>query len=149
MTLSLEKLATQYIAGKPVDPTMKELMDFVEWVDRRFSFVKRYVDFTEDEVSPDEMEYVWDQTARLRVSTAHNEHPYWSAEVNAKFRAIHDWDHIQGGFTYDWQGELTAAGYAMSTAPDSIKWILLSEIGLQACAAEFTGAFQPQKLVKV
>ena len=149
MTLSLESLAAQYISGKPEDPTMRELMDFVEWVDARFSFIQRYVRFTEDEVTPDEMEYIWDETAVLKVSTAHNDHPFWSAEINAKFRAIHDWDHVQGCFGFNWHGELTAAGYAMSTAPDSIKWILWSEIALQACATLFTGSFQPQKLVKV
>ena len=149
MTLSLGHLAAQYISGKPEEPTMRELMDFTQWVDQRFDRISRYVQFTDAEVTPDEMECVWDESAVLKISTAHNDHPWWGPEVNAKFRAIHDWDHILGGFSFGWCGELTAAGYAMSTAPESIRWILWSEIALQACAAAHTGQFQPQKLVKM
>ena len=74
--------------------------------------------------------------------------PYFEAGLNARFRAIHDWDHLQSGCGFDFAGETTVAGYAMSTAPESIRWILWSEVALQAAAAIHTGEFQPQKLVK-
>ena len=146
--LSAETLATQYISGKAVEPTMREIMDFCEWVEKRFDRIARYVQFTEEEVNPEEMTCHWDHFAILRISTAHNDHPFWPADINAKFRAIHDWDHIHGAMGFDLAGELCAAGYAMSTAPQSIHWILWSEVALQAAAAIHTGEFQPQKLVK-
>ena len=148
MPHTVESLAAQYISGEAATPTMRELMDFHQWVDARFEQIARYVDFTEVEVTPGEMLAEWDLNARLLISTAHNEHPHWGPEINAKFRAVHDWDHIQSGCGFDFAGETCVAGYAMSTAPESIRWILWSEIALQAAAAIHTGKFQPQKLVK-
>ena len=148
MTHTAESLAKQYILGEAVTPTMRELMDFHQWVDTRFARIARWVDFTEAEVAPDVMAAEWDLNARLLISTAHNEHPHWDSEINAKFRAVHDWDHLQSGCDFDFAGETCVAGYAMSTAPESIRWILWSEVALQAAAAIHTGAFQPQKLVK-
>ena len=137
MTHTVESLAAQYISGEAATPTMRELMDFHQWVD-----------FTEVEVTPEDMEAEWDLNTRLLISTAHNEHPHWGPEINDKFRAIHDWDHLQSGCGFDFAGETCAAGYAMSTAPESIRWIIWSEVALQAAAAIYTGEFQEQKLVK-
>lgn len=148
MAHTLESLATQYISGQAATPTMRELMDFHQWVDTEFARIERRVVFTEAEVSPEEMEYHWDHFGLLKISTAHNEHPYWGPEINAKFRAIHDWDHVTWGHGYDWVGEIRACQTAMAKAPESIHWILWSEIALQAAAAIHTGEFQPQKLVK-
>ena len=148
MSHTAESLAAQYISGEAVTPTMRELMDFHQWVDARFDWIAHWVDFTEAEVTPDEMESAWRLNTRLLISTAHNEHPHWGPEINAKFRAVHDWDHLQSGCGYDFAGETCVAGYAMSTAPESIRWILWSEVALQAAAAIHTGEFQPQKLVK-
>ena len=142
-------LADQYINGQAVEPTAEEIATFTDWVDSHFERIARRVQFTPDEVSPERMQYWWDHYALLLISTAHNEHPYWSAETNARFRAIHDWDHIHGSMGFDMAGELCAAGYAMSTAPESIRWILWSEVALQAAAAIHTGEFQPQKLVRI
>ena len=144
-----ETLAAQYISGEAVTPTMRELMDFTQWIDARFKLIAHWVDFTGDEVTPEDMHAEWDLNARLLISTAHNEHPHWGPEVNAKFRAVHDWDHIQSGCGFDFAGETCVAGYAMSTAPESIRWMLWSEIALQAAAAIHTGEFQTQKLVRV
>jgi len=148
MPHTAEALAAQYISGEAVEPTAGELIDFANWVNDRFQLISRWVQFTPDEVTPDLMEDTWDQHAVLLISTAHNEHPYFEAGLNARFRAIHDWDHLQSGCGFDFAGETTVAGYAMSTAPESIRWILWSEVALQAAAAIHTGEFQPQKLVK-
>ena len=149
MSHTVESLATQYISGQAIEPTMEEVMTFTLWVDQRFDQIARYVDFTSAEVTPEEMEANWDLNARLLISTAHNEHPFWAPCINARFRAVHDWDHLQSGCGFDFAGETCVAGYAMSTAPECIRWILWSEIALQAAAAIHTGEFQPQKLVKV
>ena len=147
--LSTESLAAQYIRGKGCRPSSEEYSAFVNWVLLRFSRIQDRVDFTEQEVSPELMQTHWRLHARLLVSTAHNVHPHWLPSINARFRAIHDWDHLKGGFGFDMAGEACAAGYAMSTAPESIRWILWSEVALQAAAAIHTGEFQRQKLVKV
>ena len=51
-------------------PTMRELMDFHQWVDTRLTGSLNEVDFTEAEVTPGEMEAEWDLNARLLISTA-------------------------------------------------------------------------------
>ena len=147
--IDIARLADQYISGQAVTPTRAEINAFNQWVTDSYSRIDRYVQFTTAEVTPEEMEEYWNRYAILLVSMAHIEHPFWADDINAKFRAIHDWDHIHGGFSYGMAGEACAAGYAMSTAPESIRWILWSEIALQAAAAIHTGEFQEQKLVRV
>ena len=142
-------LADQYINGQAVEPTAEEIATFTDWVNDRFERIARRVQFTPDEVTPERVQYWWNHYGLLLISTAHNEHPFWEGGVNARFRAIHDWDHLHGRFGFDMAGELCAAVYAMETAPESIRWILHSEIALQAAAAIHTGEFQPQKLVRI
>lgn len=143
-----ETLATTYIRTKGSRPTSDEYGTFAEWVRIKFGRIQHLVDFTEQEVSPQLMQTHWDLWGRLLISTAHNTHPFWLPYLNAQFRAIHDWDHIQHGCGYDLDGEVSAFVAASETAPESIRWILYSEIVLQAAAAIHTGAFQRQKLVK-
>ena len=147
--LNTETLAAQYIRAKGSRPSSEEYATFNSWVNLRYRRIQDRVDFTPDEVSPDEMQAYWDLNARLLISTAHNIHPHWLPVINAQFRAIHDWDHIKSGCGFDMAGEACVAGYAMSTAPESIRWILWSEIALQAAASIHTGSFQRQKLVRV
>ena len=147
--LTAEHLAAQYIKGKGQRPTAHERNAFSNWVQLRFNRIRPFVRFTDEEVDPGRMLETWERCGVLLVSTAYNHHPHWLPAENAMFRAIHDWDHIQGGFGFNLSGELCAAGYAMATAPKSIRWILWSEIALQAAAAIHTGSFQRQKLVKV
>jgi hypothetical protein len=146
--LNTATLADQYLNGQPVTPTADEIRTFEAWVSNRFDRIAWMVDFTAEEISPEAMQAYWEANARLIVSTAHNEPAFWSKEANAKFRAVHDTDHLFSGCGFDMAGEACAAGYAMSTAPESIHWILWSEVALQAAAAIHTGSFQPQKLVK-
>ena len=146
---SAETLATAYIRTKGTRPTTDEYSAFCEWCNLKFRRIKHLVDFTEQEVSPELMQTHWDLWGRLLVSTAHNTHPFWLPFMNAQFRAVHDWDHLQHGCGYDLDGEVSAFVAASETAPESIRWILYSEIVLQAAAAIHTGSFQRQKLVKV
>ena len=144
-----ESLAAQYIRTKGSRPSTDEYSAFCEWCNLKFRRIKHLVDFTEQEVSPESMQTHWDLWGRLLVSTAHNTHPFWLPFMNAQFRAIHDWDHLQYGCGYDLDGEVSAFVAASETAPESIRWILYSEIVLQAAAAIHTGDFQRQKLVRV
>ena len=146
--INAASLAAHYIRSKGSRPTSDEYGTFCRWVELRYQRIRDRVDFTPLEVSPEKMLAYWENHARLLVSTAHNTHPFWLPRTNAMFRAIHDWDHVKSGAGFDLAGELTAAGYAMSTAPESIGWILWSEIALQAAAAIHTGSFQRQKLIR-
>jgi hypothetical protein len=85
----------------------------------------------------------------LNVSTANNTHPFLTPAQNVKFRAIHDWHHIEISRDDSLEGEHATYCHAASIAPRDIGWILFSEIVLQAAAAIHFGDFQPQKLVKV
>jgi hypothetical protein len=57
----------------------------------------------------------------LNISIAHNSHPYLTKSANAKFRAIHDWAHIELGADDSFNGEW--ATWENNNAPDSIQWI--------------------------
>ena len=140
-------LAAHYIRTKGTRPTSDEYGTFCRWVNIRFQRIAAKVDFTQQEVSPEKMMLHWQLHGRLLVSTAHNVHPHWLPLQNKWFRAVHDWDHIQSGAGFDLDGETQAYEAAMETAPESIRWILYSEIVLQAAAAIHTGSFQRQKLV--
>ena len=142
-------LAAQYIRAKGHRLSLEEYGAFVEWVSMRFNRIRHLVDFTEQEVDPQMMLIHWDLWGRLLISTAHNKHPHWLPFMNAQFRAIHDWDHVIWGHGFDMEGETQAYLTAAATAPESIRWILYSEIVLQAAASIHTGEFQRQKLVKL
>ena len=143
-----ESLAAQYIRGKGSRPTTEEYSAFCDWCNLKFRRIQHLVEFTEREVTPQLMQTHWDLWGRLLVTTAHNTHPFWLPFMNAQFRAVHDWDHLQHGCGYDLDGEVSAFVAASETAPESIRWILFSEIVLQAAAAIHTGAFQRQKLIR-
>ena len=144
-----ELLAAHYIRTKGTRPSSEEYGTFCSWVFTRFQRIAAKVDFTEREVTPEFMLLRWQLHGRLLVSTAHNVHPHWLTLQNKWFRAVHDWDHIQSGAGFDLGGETQAFATAAETAPRSIRWILYSEIVLQAAAAIHTGSFQRQKLVRV
>ena len=144
-----ENLAAAYIRGKGTRPSSDDYGTFCRWVELRYQRIRHCVDFTPLEISPEKMMRYWQDHHRLLISTAHNFHPHWLPRTNAMFRAIHDWDHIHHGCGYDLDGEVSAYVAATETAPDTIRWILYSEIVLQAAAAIHTGSFQRQKLVRV
>ena len=143
------RLAAHYLRTKGTRPNANEYATFSQWLATRFNRIRDRVDFTDREVTPEFMLLHWKLHGRLLVSTAHNVHPHWLPVMNAQFRAVHDWDHINSGAGFDLGGELQAFTAAAETAPRSIRWILYSEIVLQAATAIHTGEFARQKLVKV
>lgn len=149
MTHTAASLAAQYAAGVHTEPTQLERQAFSDWlIDQYFKLPCR-VKFVDAEVSPETMlhNYKWNKV--LIISTLHSEHPMLTAMQNWMFRAIHDFHHASRGFGFDLKGELAAAEFAISTAPESIHWMLWSEVALQAGNAIHTGEFADQKLVKV
>ena len=145
---TLETLAQHYIFGEAIEPTAAEVATLERWVSRRYQRIEQLVWFTSDDVSPAEFMQTWEVQGRMLISTAHSEGLPWTEATNAQFRAVHDWDHLRTGAGFDLDGEVSAYVAAAETAPESILWILYSEIVLQAAACIATGRFQPQKLVK-
>lgn len=146
---SLKSLATAYIQGQAVDPTLAEVDAFKGWVNGRFLRIAHIVDFISEDVSPARMEAHYRACRRLLVSTVNNSDNLWGETINARFRAVHDWDHLRWSCGYDLDGEVSAYCAAAADAPDSILWILYSEIVLQAAACIYTGRFNEQRLVRV
>jgi len=141
--------ARAYRDGAAITPTSFELASFKTWVDVEFKAIPCSVRFWTGDISLAECKVAFSQFGVLNVSTSNNTHPFLTPAQNARFRAIHDWHHIETGADDSLNGEHTTYCHAASIAPHSIGWMLFSEIVLQAAAAIHFGDFQAQKLVKV
>lgn len=86
---------------------------------------------------------------RMYVFTGGSDTPLWSPQINWMARAVHDWDHLEGGFDFSVLGELDAYRYTTARAPQ-LEHLYLSEIALQAAASALAGGFPEgaQRLVK-
>ena len=147
--MNAEKLARIYFDSAAVEPATAEYDSFHAWINDQWEQIRDMVRFTFQEVEPERMMAHYDATGELLISAAHNEPlPWLGKSQNVKFRAIHDWHHLQAVAGFDLNGEYAAFEYAKSTAPQCIHWMLYSEIVLQAAATIHTGSFQEQKLVR-
>lgn len=143
------KLARAFIDGAPQIPTDRELAMLNAWIDAEFRAIPVLVRFTPQDLDLPEMLANLRSTGELLISIANNDHPFLEGFQNAKFRAVHDWHHVVTGADSSFAGELAAFEHAAKHAPVEIKWMLFSEIVLQAAACIVTGRFQPQKLVRM
>ena len=139
-------LAQAYAAGADCPPTAIELHVLNDWIEREFDLIPCKVQFWTGDVTLAECRAAFNGSGVLNISIANNYHPYLTQSANAKFRAIHDWAHIELGADDSFNGEW--ATWENNGAPDSIQWILFSEIVLQAAAVIHFGEFQAQKLVR-
>jgi len=146
--MDLQRFARQYRNGTASTLTPIEYADFGAWLGDSFSQIQPLVQFTPAEVAPDYFMWHWGTFGKLLISEAHNWHPIWTRSENVRFRAVHDWHHLNSGKGFDWAGEASAYRWAAGTAPESIKWILRSEILGQAAYQLTTGHFPQQKLVR-
>ena len=135
-----------YLEGAACSPTGAELLALNNWLDKEFLAIPCAVQFWTGDVSLAECKAEFTKSGTLNISTAHNTHPYLTKSANAKFRAVHDWHHIELGADDSFKGEWFT--WEANNAPASIQWILFSEIVLQAAAAIYSGRFPVQKLVK-
>ena len=87
-------LANAYLEGPPGTPTGAELLTLNNWIEKEFLSIPCVVKFWTGDISLAECRAEFRNSATLNVSTAHNNHPCLSKSANAKFRAIHDWQHI-------------------------------------------------------
>jgi hypothetical protein len=138
--------ARAYQDGAACPPTGAELLALNAWIESEFKAIPCAVKFWTGDISLAECKAEFRKSATLNVSTAHNSHPYLTKSANAKFRAVHDWQHIVLSADDSFDGEFST--WWNNNAPDSIQWVLFSEIVLQAAAAIYSGEFQAQKLVK-
>jgi hypothetical protein len=138
--------ARAYQEGTACPPTAAELLTLNNWIESEFKAIPCLVKFWTGDVSLADCKAEFTKSGTLNVSTAHNHHPHLTKSANAKFRAIHDWQHIVLSADDSFNGEFST--WWNNNAPDSIQWILFSEIVLQAAAAIHTGKFPAQKLVK-
>ena len=143
---SVALFSAAYLDGSPCTPSAAELQTLNNWIESEFSAIPCLVKFWTGDVSLADCKAEFTKSGTLNVSTAHNHHPHLTKSANAKFRAVHDWHHIELGADDSFNGEFST--WWNNNAPESIQWILFSEIVLQAAAAIHTGKFPAQKLVK-
>jgi hypothetical protein len=141
-------LASVYQNGNHTEPSAAERDAFMAWLEDQFNTITSPVFFTDREVSPDLLMHTYLQRRVLLISSANND-SVWPPLHNLMFRAVHDWHHISGGCDFTLDGEIQAYVMASKTAPESIHWILFSEIILQAATAIHTNKFPDQKLCRV
>lgn len=139
-------LARFYQDGAAYTPTPAERLTLNNWIEAEFSAIPCTVKFWTGDISLAECKAEFRRSATLNISTAYNSHPYLTKSANAKFRAVHDWQHIVLSADDSFEGEFST--WWNNNAPESIQWVLFSEIVLQAAAAIYSGKFPAQKLVK-
>lgn len=153
-------LANRWIKAPHQKPTPSERKDFMVWLLRecrkmqdaniRPVFVTREVSLSEvmDALNRPTLpgEVKWFPVSRL----FNEPHPdLMSTTQNLWFRAIHDLTHWRIGADASFIGEFNVTLEHMESAPDSIKWILFSEVAGQAAVAITNGKFPDQKLVNI
>jgi hypothetical protein len=107
------------------------------------------VEFTEEDPYPDQptMKREVERTGVLKVYSGDNEHPYFSAEDNLVFRAVHDYiTHILTNTPFGLKGEVRAANTHLKMVPADARPALFTEVVGQVCAYIVTGKFQKQKI---
>lgn len=153
-------LATAWINGKHTCPTLTERKEFMVWLLReakrmeaeniRPVFVTREVSLFEvintlnKPTLPGEVK--WFPVSRLNNDPNPD---LMSTTQNLVFRAVHDWLHWKIKADATFEGELAVTLEHIKSAPESIHWILFSEVACQAAVAIATGDFPTQKLVKI
>lgn len=142
-----DRLAAMY-EQPAAEPTAAELTGFRQWIRAEHARITAPVIYVPIDLSLPATVAHYQRFGVLVISTAHNSHPYLSAADNARFRAVHDWHHIKNGLDSTLRGEIGAFKVARQSAPESIHWMLFSEIVLQAAACISTGTFQPQRFVR-
>lgn len=153
-------LANRWLSGKHCKPTTTERKDFMLWLLRQCKAMDdaniRPLFVTRD-VSLDEVmealnrptlpgEIKWFPVSRLH----NNPNPdLMSTTQNLWFRALHDVTHWRIGAGADMEGEWRVTLAHIDSAPESIHWLLMSEVAGQAAVAITQGDFPQQKLVRM
>lgn len=145
----IDRLAHAFLDGESVEPTARELSLLNSWIDSQFRRIPVLVRFTGTDVDLPTMAANFETTGELLISIANNFHPFLEGFQNAKFRAVHDWHHLVLGADSTFKGEVATFKHAAMHAHREMRWMLFSEIVLQAATAISTGEFAAQKLVRI
>jgi hypothetical protein len=123
---------------------------------RRFYDLPIGIEWSKDDpyTSFSQMKLEATQLGRIRVFTGGSP-AIIDYQDNLKFRAIHDWAHLQSHSDFSMLGELntyremvrSAQNYFKGKCPNYIKQILFSEVVLQSAAALVQGLGVHQKIV--
>ncbi len=160
MNTTHAELAAAWMAAPNTKPTHAERNAFRLWLLSEFGkmralgieplFVTREVSI-EEAMSALDRVVLPGEVRWLPVSRLHNEpNPdLMSTQQNLMFRAVHDWMHWKLGADATFEGEFNVAMAHIESAPESIHWLLWSEVACQAAVAITTGEFPHQKLCKV
>lgn len=82
----------------------------------------------------------------LKISQLHCEHPLFTLEENARFRAIHDYCHYAAQTGFRLHGEYNTYLYHAARIPQEAHTALYSEVVIQAAYFYRYGAFPTQKV---
>lgn len=146
---NIHDCASAYLNGADHPVSAAELAALRRFISVQFKGICRPIVYIQSDITLPECIQSLQADGVLHISTANNHHPHLTPAENAQFRAVHDWHHILIGADSTFGGECATFRHAAMVAPPEIRWILFSEIVLQAAACLVTGEFQPQKLVKV
>jgi hypothetical protein len=111
--------AKAYQDGAACPPTGAELLALNTWIESEFKAIPCAVKFWTGDISLAECKAEFRKSATLNISTANNSHPYLTKSANAKFRAIHDWQHIVLSADDSFGGEFST--WWNNNAPESIQ----------------------------
>lgn len=146
--LGIHTCASAYLDGADHPVSAEELAALRRFISVQFKGIRCPIVYIQNDIALPECIQSLQTEGVLHISTANNHHPCLTPAENAQFRAVHDWHHILIGADSTFSGECATFKHAAMVAPPEIRWILFSEIALQAAACLVTGEFQPQKLVK-
>jgi hypothetical protein len=153
-------LANRWLKAPAIKPTPSERKDFMVWLLRecqamerdniRPVFVTRSVSLSEVITALDRPvlpgEVKWFPVSRLFNEPNPD---LMSTTQNLWFRAIHDLTHWRINADATMSGELSVTEAHCKSAPESIHWILWSEVAGQAAVAITNGEFPTQKLCRI
>ena len=146
---TIQECADLYMHGADHPVTEPELAKLRGFIAVQYRQIRCPIVYVDQDVSLPECNDCLQSEGILYISIANNYHPYLTPGENAQFRAVHDFHHLLIDADSTFAGECAVYSHATKMAPKSIRWILFSEIVLQAAACISTGEFQPQKMVKV
>jgi hypothetical protein len=160
MTLNPTTLSQAWMAAPNTIPTHDERKAFRLWLLDQFAKMRaEHIEplFVTREVSIDEAMRALDRVTLpgeirwLPISRLYNDPnvDLMSQQQNLMFRAVHDWIHHKIGADATFEGELSVTLEHIKSAPESIHWILWSEVACQAAVTISTGSFPEQKLAKL
>jgi hypothetical protein len=146
-----------YMGGPVMDDEAAKYWDAAaEEIEQQFQFLTEQlglkVEFTDDDPYPDFLtmreEVLKTGVLKILKTESTGGHPYWSNELNDKFRAVHDtFGHLATGRGFDRHGEEAAyQAHLPMFGPDAQRAIVV-ELRAQNSALIETGDFQEQKVM--